>query len=377
MFPFSVHDQLPQNKYQGFLVAFAQGVWGQMEDGSEGFVFPGEGNTFTWAHDENYLQTEKGVTEEALMDCVEQIEAELGSPKDIRQRYGLMKGGGQAYVGVAVTSRVDPRIVCNFTPTSNYPTQAPVEGYFEWYVRDQADTVLDTEDFLSYFEKRAGIDPQAGGDMTPTALPDYEEACQHLGRLTISESRKQSFLQRLWDLRSTARGYQEQVQRELMKEWKAMAWPPRITESNDVIARNVMQLYSAGEKRDWDMSDVDDIIDKYLDMDASGHGLDGKIKQMDPQQAQQMWHQIEKAKKDLENQFDPDEIEVGDYVDFGGYGKLYVCHVDEGGRSRVTNREKDRFNPDASGWYINLNQAEGIIEPGADLDPDDYEDDEE
>lgn len=223
MFPFSVHQQLSQNKYQGFLVAFAQGVWGEMEDGGVGFVFPGEGNTFTWAHDENYLQQEKGVTEEALMDCVEQIEEQLGSPKDQRQRYGLMKGGGQAYVGIAVQSRVDPRIICNFTPTSNYPTQSPVEGYFEWYVRDQSNTVNDTEDFLSYFEKRAGVDPQAGGDMTPAELPDYEEACHRLHHLDINESRKQAFLQRLWDLRKTvAKGYQESWKKELMKEWKTL-----------------------------------------------------------------------------------------------------------------------------------------------------------
>lgn len=219
MIPYSVHDQLPQNKYSGFLVAFAQGVWGELEDGESGFVFPGEGNTFTWAHDPNYLELEKGISEDALMDCVEQIEDQLGSPSDQRMRFGLLKGGGQAYIGIAVKSRLDPRITCNYTPTSNYPTQAPVEGYFEWYVAEQSG-VADPEAFLSNFEMLAGVDPVAGGDVTPEDLPDYEEACHKLFHLTINESQKQRFLQRLWDYRKTlAPGFRSEVKRDLMKEW--------------------------------------------------------------------------------------------------------------------------------------------------------------
>lgn len=222
MFPFSVHDQLPQNKLSGLLVAFAQGIWSQLEDGSEGFVFPENGNAFTWAHDKDYLELEHGVTEEAVMDCVDQIESEMmGNPADVRSRYGLMNGGGQAYLGLTVTSSIDPRLVCSYTPTSNY--QSPVEGYFEWYLKDRTGDVIGTDgNFLSQFELMANVDTMAGGDLKPE-LPSYEEASHRLANIAISESRKQAFLQRLWDLRKNlARGFQEGVTKELMKEWKTM-----------------------------------------------------------------------------------------------------------------------------------------------------------
>ena len=63
------------------------------------------------------------------------------------------------------------------------------------------------------------------------------------------------------------------------------------------------------------------------------------------------------------NTFSSDEIKVGDYVDFGSYGKLYVNKMDAGTNSiRVTDIESDRSNLDASGWYIDKDFATGIIE---------------
>lgn len=50
----------------------------------------------------------------------------------------------------------------------------------------------------------------------------------------------------------------------------------------------------------------------------------------------------------------------GDYVDFGSYGKLYICAVYED-QYWVTDEEEDAGNPDASGWYISKYLAEEII----------------
>lgn len=222
MFPISVHDQLPQDKLSGLLVAFAQGIWGQLEDGSEGFTFPDEAHAFTWSHDQNYLEQEHGVTEEALMDCVEQFEEQLGSPDEVRRQFGLMKGAGQAYIGLTVTSRLDPRIVCSYTPTShNGPT---VEGYFEWYVKDQTNSTIGTDDtFLSNFEVLGGV-PAEQELVLPPTLPSYEEACLRLAAMShVTESAKHRFLQRLWDLRKTiAAGYQNEVRRDLLGQWTGM-----------------------------------------------------------------------------------------------------------------------------------------------------------
>jgi hypothetical protein len=62
-----------------------------------------------------------------------------------------------------------------------------------------------------------------------------------------------------------------------------------------------------------------------------------------------------------EREFDPDEIQIGDLVDFGPYGQLYVVK-DYGDRLWVTDLEKDRYNPDARGWGIRKSYADGIIE---------------
>ena len=70
------------------------------------------------------------------------------------------------------------------------------------------------------------------------------------------------------------------------------------------------------------------------------------------------------------NTFSSDEIKVGDYVDFGSYGKLYVNKMDAGTNSiRVTDIESDRSNLDASGWYIDKDFATGIIEKFTNREP--------
>ena len=57
-----------------------------------------------------------------------------------------------------------------------------------------------------------------------------------------------------------------------------------------------------------------------------------------------------------------DKIDVGDYVDFGSYyGKLYIC-ADYRTRFWVIDKEEDRRNPNARGWYISKNFAKNIID---------------
>lgn len=61
---------------------------------------------------------------------------------------------------------------------------------------------------------------------------------------------------------------------------------------------------------------------------------------------------------------DGDDVEPGDYVDFGAYGKLYVVktNADIGTRKRwwVTDEETERHNPDAAGWFISPEDAKGF-----------------
>jgi len=57
---------------------------------------------------------------------------------------------------------------------------------------------------------------------------------------------------------------------------------------------------------------------------------------------------------------DIDEIEPGDYVDFGSYGKLWICSIDDD-QAWVTDDEDCAGDPDASGWSIRLSYAKRIL----------------
>ena len=64
------------------------------------------------------------------------------------------------------------------------------------------------------------------------------------------------------------------------------------------------------------------------------------------------------------------EVNNGDLVDFGPYGKLYVCNADyEENKYWVTDEKENRDDASAQGWAISKNFAKRIIES--------YEDDDE
>lgn len=55
------------------------------------------------------------------------------------------------------------------------------------------------------------------------------------------------------------------------------------------------------------------------------------------------------------------DIDIGDRVDFGSYGRLYVIGID-GDNFLVTDVQHDRDNPDASCWNIKKRYAVRIVE---------------
>ena len=69
------------------------------------------------------------------------------------------------------------------------------------------------------------------------------------------------------------------------------------------------------------------------------------------------------------------EVNNGDLVDFGPYGKLYVCNADyEENKYWVTDEKENRDNTSAQGWAISKNFAKRIIESYEDDDDDEYDD---
>lgn len=70
------------------------------------------------------------------------------------------------------------------------------------------------------------------------------------------------------------------------------------------------------------------------------------------------------------------EIEEGDFVDFGAYGRLYVVKKNAGTRGQfwVTDEREDREKKNARGWYISPSYAEKIIEKWDDAEDEDDDD---
>jgi hypothetical protein len=153
------------------------------------------------------------------------------------------------------------------------------------------------------------------------------------------------------------------------KELLALVHEEEVTA--DQLASRLNFWYKQGHKKDWDMGDLDDIVDPYL-QDNSGTMTD-QVRKLPPEKVKELADKLQQWVNAKQNEFYPySEIEQGDYVDFGPYGKLYVNQVN-GKRSRVTDRKEDRFDPDAPGWYIDLRDAVRIIQAAADLDDEAYE----
>lgn len=75
---------------------------------------------------------------------------------------------------------------------------------------------------------------------------------------------------------------------------------------------------------------------------------------------------------DILESLSPEDIEIGDYVDFGRYGRLYICDR-EGDQFWVTDDPNDAGKQHVPGWYISADLAQEVL--GSIYDPDDDDDD--
>ena len=76
-----------------------------------------------------------------------------------------------------------------------------------------------------------------------------------------------------------------------------------------------------------------------------------------------------KVSKTLTEAFNYNEVQSGDLVNFGKYGNLYVCNAEYSDNAFwVTDEESDRNNRKASGWTIDKELAEYIVDEDDDLD---------
>lgn len=231
MLPMTANQRLPQNKISGLSIAYGKANYvysDESDDGSEGFIFP-EPEDFQWQLPIDHVVKELGVTMDALMDCIDQIETEIGDPQMQRIQYGLFDGSGIWNGGLVVRSNLDPRITCVFNPVSTefelerFTFPKTTEGMFAWYF--EADNLLDQSDdlpdFLSRFDAASGN--RASNVLVSPVLPNYQEACEKLAGIQLTEGVRQTFLQKLWNYEKTvAPGFKAQWKKEILREWTAL-----------------------------------------------------------------------------------------------------------------------------------------------------------
>jgi len=186
---------LPQNKISGTKIAFGHGafLYDEKEKGFFNFV---KESDFGWLLPISTLQKEN-VTEQDLLDCVEQVEASLGDPEELRAV--LPFGSGLKNVGTVFRSKSNPRVICVFTPTSQLvqdvvplglPEEIRPDGYFEWYLSDEDSITVDDigsggnnvgamGKWLGEFDRMAGTRNTNVADAPVFTVPTYTEAVQH------------------------------------------------------------------------------------------------------------------------------------------------------------------------------------------------------
>jgi hypothetical protein len=129
----------------GTLVASGTGVWVSEGDDKGHYNFPSE-ESFRWHQDRHSLRR-RGVDEEAMLDCVAQVEETLGAPEWYKTflgsedeskvvppappRNGYTANFGRGYSGLTIRSRKNKRILCVFTPCEFH--SGGKDGIFEWF----------------------------------------------------------------------------------------------------------------------------------------------------------------------------------------------------------------------------------------------------
>lgn len=191
---------MPQNKINGTSIAWGRGVWTDLGDGQMGYAFL-DSDGFKITVTPQWLD-ERGVSEDDLLDCVEQIEERFGDPDEYRLKMGLLPNQGYSNTGIVVKSRTNPEVICVFTPTSIDPAMnsqegwvAEASGYFEWYLDPQSYVSKNLGAWMVAFDSMSG---NRGSEILASpVMPQYGEACEKSLGLMV-EHEREHFLNQVW-----------------------------------------------------------------------------------------------------------------------------------------------------------------------------------
>ncbi|MGL4400154.1 MAG: hypothetical protein ACRCXD_09825 [Luteolibacter sp.] len=209
-------------------MASGTGVWVSDDDGINGYYnFPTE-DSFRW-HQSRYALGRRGIDEEAMLDCVAQVEEGFKSPDWYRTfmgsvgnaepippappRNGWQAGFGRVMAGVTLRSRKNKSILCHFTPTEFYSGNK--DGIFEWYEetpednRSAMDIIVDMNakldgKFSDVNSPIFNISAIGAPAQLPKGVPSVEEAKSWT---CLPSDLRESFVQKAYDYHFVYRSF--------------------------------------------------------------------------------------------------------------------------------------------------------------------------
>lgn len=200
---------LPKSNIAGRAIAWGRAKW--MKDGAEeGYVFYDQ-DGFQYKNTPQWL-AQHGITDEVIFDCVDQIEAKLGSPENHRAAMGLFPNSGYSNVGITVKSSLNDKVICVFTPTSM--ESGEVDAYFEWYYDADIMDMPDLPSFIKSFDTMTGA--RNTNILTSPVVPSYMEACE-IGHKILESSAREQFLVNVWNFHKTpSKGFKVKLEQEIL-----------------------------------------------------------------------------------------------------------------------------------------------------------------
>jgi hypothetical protein len=119
-----------QNQITGKQVAAGRAAWEKYgKESQAGYVFK-QNHGFVLKVDQSELD-QLGITMEAILDCVEQLEA-MGSGAELKKKFSFRKNQGFAHSGLVISSKVDPRI--KMAVTLHDPDYEHTDVLLGWFV---------------------------------------------------------------------------------------------------------------------------------------------------------------------------------------------------------------------------------------------------
>lgn len=231
----------------GLLIATGRGTWIydsiNPDDKSGHYEFADEYGAFKWEVP-GPRALDMGVTEADLLDCVDQAADKYLDPDTIGLAFGFPRNSGARRIGGNFRSRLNPHIMCQFTPTS--VDGADWDAYFAWYYQE-------VEKPNPVFGQAIAMPAQPPQSDAPAiALPSVAEAREILPSFR-SQRETDRFLSTLYNVRNRYGDvdYLAESTEALKREWAAVLKQKRSELPEQWWESIQRKIPNLAESKDW------------------------------------------------------------------------------------------------------------------------------